>query len=97
MLPKSLKNCVAIIKTMRKRNISYQDACRAVAQKEKRCLGTIRDACTRFGKSGKNQLSVYEVERQVRTGEIVSTLKQKFPEHRNYIDCQLGGSPDARD
>lgn len=89
-MQESLKNCVAVIKTMHKMNISYQCACKIVAKKRGKCVGTIQDACTRFGKGGKSCLRVSQVEQQVRTGKIIHTLKRKFPEHASYIDCQLG-------
>ncbi len=92
MVPKSLENCIAVIKTMRKTNMSYKDACDEVlrAKNDGVVLGTIRDSCTRFGKGGKNRLNVSEVEDQVQTGEIVNTLKREFPNHTDYIDSHLG-------
>lgn len=88
-IPMSLRNCIEIIRVMRKYDSRYQDACRIIANKHGVSLGTIRDACTRFGKGGRNSLSVYEVERQVKTGEIRDTLKRKFSGHTDWINQQL--------
>ena len=92
-VPKAaLCNCLEIVKTMRQKKINYNDACKDVAKNKPVCTNTIRDACCRFGrgKGELNPLSVPEIERQVRTGEIESTLKEKFPEYRGYIESQLG-------
>lgn len=90
MPPKSLKICIAVIKTMRERNINYNEACKIVAKEKGKVPGTIRDSCTRFGKGKTNQLDVSEVERQVESGEIVNTLKRRFPDHLKYINRHLG-------
>ena len=88
-IPESLKNCIEIIRMMRKYDSRYEDACRIISNREEKSLGTIRDACTRFGRGGTNCLSVCEVERQVETGEIRDTLKRKFSGHPDWISQQL--------
>ena len=88
-IPDSLRNCIEIIRMMRKYDSRYEDACRIISNRKEKSLGTIRDACTRFGRGGTNCLSVCEVERQIKTGEIKDTLKRKFSRHANWINEQL--------
>ncbi len=83
----ALVNCVCIIRLMREKGLGYGEACEEVRRRDPkgRVLGTFWDSCTRFGKGGRNTLSVHEVDKQVESGEIVNTLIRKFPESRDWI------------